>query len=1342
MYPQGPPPGTIPADIEEFRIVRMLGRGGMGAVYLAHDTILDRAVALKLVRIGTTEENRLRFLTEARALARLDHPNVIAIFRAGTTGGGEPYLVQELVRGTSLDRLRLPLPERRGLELATAIARGLAAAHRHGVLHRDVKPSNIMIDDAGAPRLLDFGLAKLTGAAPAELAPARPADAPVAGNPAPDVAATAELAPAATAGPTPAATAGPTPTGPAPPAPRGDRSAPDGLAATAELAADAAAREPAEAHDAAGPDHRVDHTSPGALLGTPRYMAPELWRAEAATARSDLYSLGVVMYELVSGEPPFPQPDRESLERAVVDGPPPRALDERVPGIEPGFAALVMRCLSRDPAHRPETADEVVFQLERIAAGAPPIPDGNPYRGLAPFEAEQRALFFGRGAEISAIVNRLRSESLIVIAGDSGIGKSSLCRAGVLPAIEAGTLGDRRTWTARSINPGRSCATALVEALGLPELPDDGQLASALARHLAPAADHGLVVFVDQLEELVTQNDAASATRAATILAALGDRLPGIKVVLAVRGDFLTRVAALPGLRDVATRSLHLVRGLSPDDARDAVESPARAKGVRFETRAMVDALVASIGDRPAALPLLQFALSELWKQRDVERAVIPERALAAIGGVSGALASHADQVITALAAAERAAARRILLALVTEDGTRATRVRGELVVAADDASTATALEALVNGRLVVARDVAEGPPVYELAHESLLSAWGTLRGWLDDAAGQRSLRNRLRAAADEWHRLGRRRDLLWRRSQLAEVAQLDDLTAGDRAFLRTSRRSGRLRLALVVAIAAAVPAAAAVTWWGVAHRQQVQRERAVAAQLSAAGEAMRTARTALARAWQVRGEAAAMFRAAAAAPLAIPAEASDDRTAMLERKDEIAARERRWADSDDLFRSAREAMREATRALEAALQVAGGRPDVRRAMAGAIYEQAVLADQLRDETTARELEQRLATYDDGEHLARWRRPIDVEIAAPGATQIAVARYVRDADGALSPVALDEAPGAERRLQLAPGSYRAAFSAPGIDPVVLPFVVRRGEPQHVHATLSRPGEVPRGFLYIPAGVFLSGAEDQRQPSLVWWMRRYFMHTAPLHEEATGAYLIKRDEVTFEEWLAYLRKLPEAERARRRQNGSMAVQRSVRLDAGASGRFTLSLRTNTDIYRVAEGEPLAYETRDRRSSIRWERTPAGGVTLDDVLAYASWLSSTGQVPGARPCTPLEWERAARGADGRRFPHGDRLLLDDANIDETYDRDHQGPDEVGAHPASNSPFGVTDMTGNAFEWVRSGAEIALRGGSWSAGQATAFTMNETPTQGDRRDAYLGIRLCADPPASVSATGRSSR
>jgi eukaryotic-like serine/threonine-protein kinase len=1098
----------------------------------------------------------------------------------------------------------------------------------------------------------------------------------------------------------------------------------------------------------------ADHTSPGALLGTPRYMAPELWRAEPATGRSDLYSLGVVMYELLCGAPPYPQTEREALERAVLDGPPAQPIDERVPGMAAPFAALVMRCLARDPAERPESADDVVYQLERVAAGAPPIPEGNPYRGLAPFEAEQRALFFGRGPEISAIVDRLRSESLLVVAGDSGIGKSSLCRAGVVPAIAGGGLGDRRTWTARTMTPGRDCIAALGDALGglpamgaLPEIAEGTQLAAALARHLAIGADRGVVLFVDQLEELVTQNPPALAARAAEILAALGAGVPGIKVILAVRGDFLTRVVALPGLRAVGTRSLHLVRGLSPDDARDAIESPARAKGVRFETRAMVDALVGSIIDRPAALPLLQFALSELWKRRDVERAVIPERALDDIGGVSGALASYADQVLTALAAPERTAARRILLALVTADGTRASRVRSELVVAGEDATAAAferrsredqddrrereALEALVSGRLIVARDVADGPPVYELAHESLLAAWGTLRGWLDDAAGQRGIRTRLGAAAGEWQRLGRTRELLWRRSQLAEAASLEDLTEGDRAFLVASRRNARLRVAVAVAIAAAVPAAAAMTWWGVARQQQQRRDHFVDEQLDQVRETMATAKADAAKARAVRDDAVAQFRAAAV-PHWIPRWPRLLAAVVRKAQDaNLAAREDRWAEAMDLYAEARARLRDATRKLEAVLQMDARRGEVRRAMAEALYEQAVIAEILRDETTARELEERLITYDDGGLVARWGQRRTVVISAPSASRIEIAKYggePADVKTLGSPIVTAE--GDHLRTKLARGSYRATLFAPGIEPVQLPFVVRRLEDVTLDATLPRPGEVPNGFVYIPGGTFLHGAEDGQAPDLVWF-RRNFLRAPPLHEEITGPYLISRTEVTFAHWLRYLRLLPPEERDRRRQNASLKQQKTLRLDEVGNGVYRLGLRPIDETVRANEREELVYSHRARNQSIRWEDSPVGGVTFTNASAFVSWLAQTGEVPGARICTPLEWERAARGADGRRFPHGERLRGDDANIDETYDRVHPGPDVVGSYPASASPFGVLDMSGNVCEWVANGSEFTLRGGSWAQGPTTAATMNVSPVQPTRDEAYIGIRVCADLP-----------
>jgi len=157
-------PAAIAGELDEFRLVRVLGRGSMGTVYLGYDTVLERDVAIKLLADRTGEDAQLRFLTEARALARLDHPNVIAIFRAGTTRAGQPYLVEELIRGLSLDRIARPVVPARVLAIGLGIARGLAAAHRRGILHRDVKPANVVLDDDGTPKLLDFGLAQVLSA--------------------------------------------------------------------------------------------------------------------------------------------------------------------------------------------------------------------------------------------------------------------------------------------------------------------------------------------------------------------------------------------------------------------------------------------------------------------------------------------------------------------------------------------------------------------------------------------------------------------------------------------------------------------------------------------------------------------------------------------------------------------------------------------------------------------------------------------------------------------------------------------------------------------------------------------------------------------------------------------------------------------------------------------------------------------------------------------------------------------------------------------------------------------------------------------------------------------------
>src|SRR5262249_13735744 len=149
-------------------------------------------------------------------------------------------------------------------------------------------------------------------------------------------------------------------------------------------------------------------------------------------------------------------------------------LGERVPGIDRQFASVVDRCLRRDPAARFQTADEVRDALEQLTpvVRAGVLPEGNAFRGLRPFEAEHRALFFGRDPDVRAVLERLRSEPFVLICGGSGVGKSSLCRAAVLPRVGEGALADGRVWNSAIAVPGRNALHALANALA-PALKQD-----------------------------------------------------------------------------------------------------------------------------------------------------------------------------------------------------------------------------------------------------------------------------------------------------------------------------------------------------------------------------------------------------------------------------------------------------------------------------------------------------------------------------------------------------------------------------------------------------------------------------------------------------------------------------------------------------------------------------------------------------------------------------------------------------------------------------------------------------------------------------------------------------
>jgi serine/threonine protein kinase/formylglycine-generating enzyme required for sulfatase activity len=1286
-------PWSPPQQFEGYQLVSLIGRGAMGQVYLARDTLLDRSVAIKFVSslAAHDDEARRRFLVEARAVARLQHPSVVTIHRVGEIGG-HPYLVSEFVDGTGLDALKKPVPWQEALRIGHDLARGLAAAHRRGVVHRDIKPANAMLTRDGEVKLLDFGIAKLLDPGVARLLDA---PAPTPPTPAGPGAAAGADATAATAAGTPQARP------------------PDAVAA-AQTGETTAGAPPSPA-----PEPLADLTRPGAFLGTPSYMAPEVWAGEPATFASDVYSLGALLHALCVGRPPHTAADLGAL-RARVTTTDAAPLASLVPDVDRSFAAVVDRCLARDAARRYESGNEVRAALERLISGAAQadVPEGNPYRGLRSFEAEHRCFYFGRDSETREILERLRAEPMVVIVGDSGAGKSSLCRAGVLSRAPGWLGRDGRRWSTTALTPGGAPATALAEALagevGLVAeevrralLDDPCELVRDLRRRLGDS--RGIVVLVDQLEELVTLARRDEAAAFADALGWLTAPSPGIRLIATVRGDFLSRVASLPRLTTTISRSLYFLWPLSQERIREAIKGPASLRGVGFESEALVDALVDSTVRSGGGLPLLQFALARLWEMRDEDTRLISMASLDALGGVGGALGLHADEVLAQLSPRDRELARALLLELVTAEGTRARRPVRELAQAGSQAEAV--LDALVRGRLVVARDTAEGPAC-EIAHEALLSGWETLAGWLARSSEALRTRHRIARAAAEWERLGRSRHALWRGLQLRDAAELRpaDLAERERDFVAASRRATRAGRLARGALLLGIPLALALTYGGVALVARVDLDRRIDADLDAA-------RQDLDQAIATRSRVAALARQA---------------LALFDRR-QVDAAEARWAAVLRAQAGLDDRLDGVSQQIEPALALDGQRADVRALLAETLAERALLAEARRRPDERDELLRRLLVHDlDGRRRRALFATASLGLAlAPGqrVDSLELERYVADGSGRRRAEPVREGAALRKAgITLAPGSYRLTIRGAGTAEVVVALTLGRGERVTLAPRLPAARDVPEGFAVVPEGWFLFGSQvDDR-------LRRDFYHAVPLHRVRTGAYLIARRETTFAEWIEFLDSLPPEARSARAPS---LPGGTLRLERPLGGAWRISFQPTTHRLEADAGETVSYPGRASGSVQDWLRFPVSGISMGDAEAYVAWLRrSGGRVPGARLCTELEWERAARGGDDRVYPHGDALEPGDADFDATYGQDPpaMGPDEVGSHPASRSPYGLDDMVGNVWEWTTSslapGGPVA-RGGSFYHDASSARIENRETPEPAFRDVTVGLRVCADLP-----------
>jgi WD40 repeat protein/DNA-binding XRE family transcriptional regulator len=724
-----------------------IGAGGFGAVYRAEQPGVGREVAVKVILpvYANRPEFIRRFETEAQIVARLEHPHIVPLYDYWREPDGA-YLVMRYMRGGSLQAALAggPLPLETCSRTLDQLAAALHAAHRAGVVHRDLKPANVLLDEDGNAYLSDFGIAK-------------------------------DL----------------------------ERPDPDGP------------------------------TQPDVILGSPAYLSPEQIKDQPVTPRTDIYSLGVLLYEILTGKQPYATSPPIELLRKQLHEPLP-TLQEYRPDLPAALDAIIQRATAKNPTERHPDVASLVAEWRRSVVssplsvvGSPKVGDKkqgaadavgladlaaleNPYKGLRAFGEADAADFFGREALTQRLLERMAEEAsltpqpplpaagdgehsamatdarekpegwgarFLAVVGPSGSGKSSVVRAGLIPGLRRGALPGSERWFIIELLPGAHPLEELEAALLrvavnppaslLEQLAaDERGLIRAVKRVLPEDPEIELALIIDQFEELFTlvEDEAARAHILDSLVATMSDPRSRLWVVATLRADFYDRPLGYSGFGELMRERTEVVLPLTVAELRRAIASPAERAGLALEP-GLVTAIVKDVGDQPGALPLLQYALTELFERRDGR--VLTLAAYQTSGGVLGALARRADELYARLDTDGQEAARQLFLRLITlGEGIEDTRRRVRLSEIRDwrletdrqpPNLQSPAIEKVLDlyGRyrlLTFDRDPITREPTVEVAHEALIRSWGRLREWLDSSRENLRVQRRLATAAAEWN--------------------------------------------------------------------------------------------------------------------------------------------------------------------------------------------------------------------------------------------------------------------------------------------------------------------------------------------------------------------------------------------------------------------------------------------------------------------------------------------------------------------------------------------------------------------------------------------------------------
>jgi len=801
--------------VKGYQLLERIGSGGFGVVYRAYQTTVGREVAIKIIlpHFANHPDFIRRFESEAQLIARLEHPFIVPLYDYWRDPEGA-YLVMRWLRGGNLrDALTNgPFELTAAAQLLDQITSALALAHRSDIVHRDLKPANILLDEDSNAYLSDFGIAK----------------------------------------------------------------------------------------DAARTESAL--TATGMVLGSPDYLSPEQARSDAVTPQTDIYSLGVMLYELLIGHHPFPHLSSvERMYKHLNEPLPP--IDGLTPALADGVNAIIQKATAKNPAQRysdvleiavdfrreadlsGRSPDSIVEQLtlreqeilqmlteghsnkdiaeqlfitvgtvkwhirqvyqklrvrSRVQAimrarqlnlivsdstagpgtseailSALPTPE-NPFKGLRPFQAADARDFFGREKLVRRLVKHLEGHDkpvrFLAVVGPSGSGKSSVVKAGLIPALWRGDLPGSECWFVVELISGAYPLDEL--EIGLTQvaanqpsnlrehLERDARGLVRAANLILPNDNSELVIIVDQFEEVFTLVE--DETRRGQFLdllhSAATDPRSRVRVIITLRADFYDRPLYYPQIGELVRTHMETVMPLSADELEAAIVKPATRVGVAFEP-GLVATIIGDVHYQPGALPLLQYALTELFEQR-TDRTMTHD-VYQALGGATGALARRAEELYHEQDEHGQRMLRQMFLRLIAlgdgvEDTRRRVRRSELLAIAKDDDHMDELIDTFTAYRLLTLdHDPATRSPTVEIAHEAILREWDRLRAWLHESRDDIRQQRLLAAAATDWQNTSRDPSYLLHGSRMEQAAVWAadtplTLTPGEREFLETSMLTQR----------------------------------------------------------------------------------------------------------------------------------------------------------------------------------------------------------------------------------------------------------------------------------------------------------------------------------------------------------------------------------------------------------------------------------------------------------------------------------------------------------------------------------------------------------------------